>query len=501
MYKRFKNFKTQFKVNIVYSVIMTICAVVLICGGYYVYAAWDTMVNSGEPLTSMLWNDVVQKLVDHEARITDLEARVYLLEHPTAAVCPCGTCGSTRTIDCRPLAGTCCNDTIQICTTAGWVVHGFVWHCKVEHTTPYLFSYIGGKYLIEDDILNTYAQLENMTVKQTEEAYMDNVINDEFKDKDIYQLKLKPTIFDNNYKLQIKEIEPEESHLDKVDLVKVIHSKDSIAFTADNLEGTADTIQCASLSNTKPYSCVDDNGQNCLPQIVDKDDKSIEKQANSSITLKFKVNKDKIKDADNYLLFNAWVNDYVPQIINSPFEDGYSGRSLVLSLQFLKDGQWQTIGRNLHARGLPNSEYRSIPSNLADYLDKNNVLTLKIIWTERHIIDSLNLVSAAKQACVQEVLPLNKAVHSRLGDVRDKILSKDFKYADTVRGDTIDLEFNTGNENVSSDETYDLFLISQGYYHGIRTYLYPYIDTSDSYKQELESYVKELNEYIQKNKK
>jgi hypothetical protein len=126
---------------------------------------------------------------------------------------------------------------------------------------------------------------------------------------------------------------------------------------------------------------------------------------------------------------------------------------------------------------------------------------LKIVWTERHIIDSLNLISASKEACIQEVLPVVKATHSRYGDVTDKILSKDFKYADTVRGDTIDLEFSTGYENVSTNETYDLFLISQGYYHGIRTYLYPYVDTSDSYKQELNNYVNELNGYLQKNTK
>jgi len=38
-----------------------------------VYAAWDTTVNSGDTLTSTLWNDHVNKLINLDGRVQSLE--------------------------------------------------------------------------------------------------------------------------------------------------------------------------------------------------------------------------------------------------------------------------------------------------------------------------------------------------------------------------------------------------------------------------------------------
>ena len=96
----------------------------------------------------------------------------------------------------------------------------------------------------------------------------------------------------------------------------------------------------------------------------------------------------------------------------------------------------------------------------------------------------------------QERLTLESAVHSRDGNVRDSLLIKDYQYAHTVRGDEIRLEFDSGKLTPASDEVADYFVIAHGFYHGLRTYLYPNIDTSDSHIKEVESYVNELNQYL-----
>ena len=59
MKNKIKNYTIEFKVKLLPSVIVTICAIVLICGIYYAYAAWNSPVSGGQPLTATMWNDLV----------------------------------------------------------------------------------------------------------------------------------------------------------------------------------------------------------------------------------------------------------------------------------------------------------------------------------------------------------------------------------------------------------------------------------------------------------
>jgi len=38
--------------------------------------------------------------------------------------------------------------------------------------------------------------------------------------------------------------------------------------------------------------------------------------------------------------------------------------------------------------------------------------------------------------------------------------------------------------------------VTSGFYHGLRTYLYPEADASDSYKKRIEEYVDELEQFL-----
>jgi hypothetical protein len=53
-----KKIKDNFKVKLLPSIIVTVCAVVLICGVHYIYAALVGTVTSNQTLTAALWNNM-----------------------------------------------------------------------------------------------------------------------------------------------------------------------------------------------------------------------------------------------------------------------------------------------------------------------------------------------------------------------------------------------------------------------------------------------------------
>jgi hypothetical protein len=93
MTKRFKKLKDNFKVKIVPSIIVTVCAIVLISGAHYLYAAWDTPAkSSGNTLLSADWNALViyvktmkTDISTLQTSMTTLSNRITTLENKAAA--------------------------------------------------------------------------------------------------------------------------------------------------------------------------------------------------------------------------------------------------------------------------------------------------------------------------------------------------------------------------------------------------------------------------------
>lgn len=168
-------------------------------------------------------------------------------------------------------------------------------------------------------------------------------------------------------------------------------------------------------------------------------------------------------------------------------------RSLKFSLY--KNNQWNSLGQDFHTHGLRSGEYRALP--LKEFIDEDGYVTLKIEWTAKHAVDKVSIINSKPKPYKIETLKLISAKHSRDGEVKAQLNEKDFNYAHTVRGDIIDLEFEKGNLKPNNNQVVDYFFESYGFYHGLRTYLYPDVDTSDSYKEEINQYVQELNNYLE----
>ena len=383
-------------------------------------------------------------------------------------------CGSAP-VDCTAMGSG------YICSSGTCIYNG-------GGTTPYLFTYTDDGYIIENDVLNTYVQGEGMTIEDTRRAYENNLDNWSWLPFDIYKLALTPEIKDDKIKLQIKELEPEESELDRVRLVKLVYNKYDFAFW-DNYE-----IYSAKLSDIKPVSCVDENNRNCITEILSDDNNIVKKEKGGYVIVKFDFdpNIDYTKLENLYLSITSWDNKFYPKPILNPAAEGDSTMSLEF---YYYDGTaWERMKNDFHPRAIRNTEYDHI--NLTDNAINDNGLLIKIIWTNTHSFDRISIVSTQRQPSQEETLPLLKAEHSSDGDITTDLQNKDFIYGHTVRGDTIDMEFDNGMLQPGVNEKADYFFIIEGYYYGLRTYLYPNIDPTDSFTAEVQSYVNELNNYL-----
>ena len=108
-----------------------------------------------------------------------------------------------------------------------------------------MFVLKDGKYYIENDFMNTFFQNDISTIEEVEEAYENDDYGDKFSENEVYKFNLKPDVVDNKIKFQVKEIEPEESQIDRIEIIKVIHDKDTIAFSAEPQNGTVSTSAAA----------------------------------------------------------------------------------------------------------------------------------------------------------------------------------------------------------------------------------------------------------------
>lgn len=409
------------------------------------------------------------------------------------------------------IASTC--DGSNYILTQVYIVSGAITQMRLESsgvfcgvpegapTTPYLFTYADGRYFVENDIMGTFFQDKDMTPEDVEQAYKNNDVGNRFQEKDTYKLLLKPTVEKGRIKLQIRELEPEESHIDQVWLLKAVHKKDSIIFAdiplATGKSGEIHNLK--TVSEIRPYSCIDEKGNDCLAQVFSEDAQVVDKKADEFIILKFNAAGFNPNN-QSYFYFNVWGKNLEPRLIKTPFSQGYSdGPSIIM--YYVKDGKWQSIGQDLHPRAILRSRVTrggDYSIFLPEYIDKDGVVTLKMVWTEPHKLDKISILSFAESAPYRtEELNLVKAEHSKDGDALAALGTQDFSYAHIVRGDKINLEFEAGSLWPQDDEEVDYFFVSRGYYHGLRTYLYPDVDTSAAtFEKELNDYVKEYNSYI-----
>jgi len=334
---------------------------------------------------------------------------------------------------------------------------------------------------VENEVLLTYWHQHNEVAKQW---YEDNSGDKKiYTQTDYYKLRINPSVTEEGVKLLIKEIEPEESHFDQIKLLRVIHPQEASVL----IDHEFNKIKVV---NERPLdaliSCTHQSSQDCLQQVRSIDDQFMRGAKDEMTVLKFNIsglNKDNI-----YLTINSWGNETLePQ--NSPFEA--HGRSLFFMAIIDEDDPDNVIRyRDIHPREI--EARNTVPLGEALQKISSDTFTLKLTWTSPHSVDHIGLIEAVDVPHTIEELPLKEANHSNGSSVLADVIDKDLTYAHTVRGDRIDLLFGSPAIELKDSQKESYLFVSSGYYHSLRTFLYPEIDASDSWIQEIADYVKEL---------
>lgn len=355
-------------------------------------------------------------------------------------------------------------------------------------STPYLFVRKGHRYYIEDDVMNTYMHPYYEFAKQ---AYEKKLYLKDFIPTDRYVLKLAPAVYRNGIKLMLWEIEPEESHISEVQLLRVIHDKDAqIIINNENNEIKAVKTQ---IEQTIAYCRY--KGNDCTEILNKTDGQAIKGVKGDTADLRFDITK--LREKEVFIEIRSWLRLLWSPILK-PSKAFTDGQSINFTLYDPQNPQFNERYRSLHSRSIAENNFIRITDELKHI--KGNQVGIRIQWTGEHFLDSVRLVSVQELPFKSEVLGLTYAKSTRLGNVMKKLKGIDHTYLDTLTGDKIYLIFSPPQLKLEPGQKDDYVFAISGFQHGLRTYLYPKIDAKDHSLEIVNRYIKELDAFLQRNK-
>lgn len=350
---------------------------------------------------------------------------------------------------------------------------------------PYLYSWNGNGYVLENDILmSPAADNYNPRLAVARSCYEKGLCGTDF-------LRLEHARRDSNgeIKLQIKELEPEESFLDNIKLYKLSHKADDVVFP--------------SVDRSKFFAVKkSDFDSAALPAGVLVNGAA--SNIGNGLTLNYGDSAEVIfdnldKNKDHLLLFETSVRGWSPEaltVINAfpgavahaflalvflagrwlsgefsytiPLLALFGGSGGNRSIHFFyqkKDGQKYGIAVS-HPRIASSWEVLEIPAEAI----QENKLNLWLKWTLTHKLSAIKLIAKERAFLVKP--GECDLIMARLGKTGEDILKtldkKDYKnYVHIIQGDAIDVVFkdnSTGDSQTRS--TY--FLASDGFYGNLR---------------------------------
>jgi hypothetical protein len=239
---------------------------------------------------------------------------------------------------------------------------------------------------------------------------------------------------DGKYSLLLKEFEQEHSFFDQVKLLAIDH--DSSFRVAVDPSGKILTYKLP-----VPALFALDNGYNDLTMILNSmDEVSYEGEKGDFVILDFgKVNSENAK----LILRSDWRPPFLKRSIH---------------IQVLKGGKWKEV-----ASIIPRDNWAFDIVDLSKHLTKEN-LKVRLYFTSKHKLDFVGLDTSEQEEFEVHHGKLVSAVHSTRGNVKDKLLRNDRKYAELIPGEEMKLEFSLPEK---SKEVRDFIFYSRGYYYTI----------------------------------
>ncbi len=385
-------------------------------------------------------------------------------------------------------------------------------------STPFLAVWNGLKYALENDFLFGKPQSHFFDLSFAKKQYESGKVS-----PDLYKIQTEIKPENGKLKFQIQEIEPEESFLNWLDLIRVIHPKNTEIIVdseyrkfhlldKNNLEKLLVKPDDVYVSNGKKINFANSS------QLWKDQDKDNELFLNSNDYISLNFNslrpgekfyliikskyRDWILDENNTVLEQAKffaVNFVKSKIVAKAATSALIVFGLFLLRKNISTGLLAPLFAlsNCSSSGA-SSSYRCFPVFYKSYngdwchistiyprtwkysseimelpreaVLNNGNLELKVVSTKRHYIDFIGLTREPHEvSCHTEHLTLERAYHNRLkADISNLILNQDARYLHTIPGDTVDLEFKALEKQVKKDEQETYLLRAGGFYISLR---------------------------------
>jgi len=408
----------------------------------------------------------------------------------------------------RTLAAACTAAKCEYTCDSGFVQFGSI--CVAQggppggDTCPFLASWDGRAYVVDNDILIGHPRSywpEFETAKTMYEQALEpgkTRLEPEgtgYERGDLYRLQQPPVLKDGRYKFLILEREPEESFMDELKLLKVVHEPTTQVFAAADRS----KLYAFDVSQIKqPASCSTDRGVRC-EELIRQPETTADAlllQANETINITF----DYVPLTAPKLLVRAKYNLAMARAVSQrktsslppplsrllarlsdwllPMLYACQDTIRVLYQVSYQDaqGDWRRMG-NLHPRALSYStEVLEIPEEAMQTFNRAQAIRLRLLWTQLHALSFVGLVDGPSQSFSLERLAPVSAYHHRLkGDQAESLRKKDADYLHTIQGDVVEVEFETG-QPIPEGKAATFAIASEGFYTNLRTDLYPDAD-------------------------
>ncbi|OGZ96704.1 MAG: hypothetical protein A3I44_00325 [Candidatus Sungbacteria bacterium RIFCSPLOWO2_02_FULL_51_17] len=332
---------------------------------------------------------------------------------------------------------------------------------------------------------------------------------------DLLRFGAVPRMRDGRIALQLQEIEPEESFIDKVQLMRVIHSMTS-EIIPSNVSGKLYAFERADLEHTTalPSRAV----LNAVSDVVTlfSDKKSFWNANDEQDPARFFKPKDEIEFTFQGLspnepallvvqsFFRDWMigeasrRSFLPSFVYSAtaFRVGalvfglvyllsgrkHGGDLLSLAPLFMGSGsesaQCSILFYHQDASGRYalttvhksrdwryGTEVIELPH---EAVQENGTMKVKAVFTRKHKLNFIGAVQNAQEApCVTEELAPLRAASSRLGDVFPE-LSENGRYVHMIPGDTVDVDFEDPQTPLRAKQQETYLMRSSGFYTALR---------------------------------
>lgn len=383
-------------------------------------------------------------------------------------------------------------------------------------STPFLAVWDGFKYALENDFLFGKPKSYFFDLASAKEQFESSRVS-----PDLYKIQTAIKPENGKLKFQIQEIEPEESFVNWLDLIRVVHPKNT-EVVVDSEYRMFHLLDKNNLEKilVKPDDVYVSNGKKVnfsnLSQLWKDQDKKNELFLNpqDSISLNFSnlrsgeklyliiksKYRDWVLDENDAVLDQArfWAVNFVKSkivaraatsalivfglfLLRKNISIGLltplfslsncgscSGQPHCLPVFYKShNGDWCHISTIETRAWKYNSEIMELPR---EALLNNGNLELKVISTKRHYIDFMGLIRGSEEInCDTEHLALERAYHNRLkADISNLVLNQDKKYLHTIPGDTVDLEFKASEKQIKKDEQETYLIRAGGFYISLR---------------------------------